>query len=129
MQAEDDRPKLTSSREENNQRNLKDVNSGLGFAAGESPCNGNEPYQIFNSNSSRGDSSGQESPNKGQGTTGKMLRQLRDLQDTHLAYIDSNTQLLEAQLVANTQHRDKIIENMKRLEKNMLELLSEQELE
>lgn len=126
MQAENDRRKLTVSREEDNQRDFKNVNSRLGFTSGQSSADGNESNQIFDSDSSWGNISGEEGIAGGQGTTGKMLRQLRDLKDAHLAYIDSHKQLLESQLEANAEHRDKILECMNRLEGNMLKLLGEE---
>ncbi|MBD2775181.1 hypothetical protein [Iningainema tapete] len=128
MQANDDRPKLATA-EENRKRNVENVNSRLGSPSSQSSTDGHDSNQISNPNSTRRDSLGEEDIGGGQGSAGKIASQLRDLQKAHLAFLDDRRKSLESQLAADTEHRNQIIETIQHLEKQVLELLGEQEVE
>jgi len=117
--------KLAISTEEDNQRNLENVDSRLGVSSGEGPTDGDESNKILNSDSSRRNPAREESPVEGQGNVGKIARQLRELQQAHLAFIEKQQQTLEAQLTASTEYRDKVVDSIQSLEKQILELLEE----
>lgn len=83
------RTKPTNPRKENNQRNPQNDDRGLGGIARESETNGHDTNQVFNSDSTWGNTSGAENNHRRQTTVGKILRQLRELQKTHLAYTNT----------------------------------------
>jgi hypothetical protein len=64
--------------------------------------------------------------NCGEGNTGKILSQLRGLKEAHLAYVKAHEERLEARLNENREHQLKVIAEMNRLEREIIELLEEQ---
>lgn len=128
MQANDDRPKLATA-EENRKRNSKNVDPRLGSPSAQSSTDGDDSNQIPHPNSTRRNPLGEENTDGGQGSVGKIASQLRDLQKAHLAFIDDRRKSLESQLAADIEHRNQIIETIQHLEKQVLELLGEQEVE
>lgn len=56
---------------------------------------------------------------------GGILRQLRNLQQTHLAYVDAHGERLRKRLAENQEHRQRIADDMQRLEGIVLDLLDE----
>lgn len=54
---------------------------------------------------------------------GGILRQLRQLQEAHLAYIEAHGERLEARLADNRKHKQQIISDMEELEKGIRKLL------
>lgn len=106
---------------ENDQRDSEDASQRLGVATGTS----NEMWieesnQVTGSFSQGGGSSGQENINRGQGTTGKVLGQLRELKQAHLNFIDACTGTLQ-------EHRNLFEENMDSLEKEIIEAIGWEE--
>ncbi len=56
---------------------------------------------------------------------GKMLSQLRELQRSHLAYVESHEERLQLRLKAAQEHHQRVMEQMKVLEQEILNLLGE----
>ena len=54
---------------------------------------------------------------------GGILRQLRQLQEAHLAYVEAHGERLEARLADNRKHKQQIISDMEELEKGIRKLL------
>lgn len=65
----------------------------------------------------------------GETTTGKILSQLRELREAHLAYVKAHEQRLEARLRESREHQDKVVDEMDRLEQEIIDLLSNSETE
>lgn len=107
--------------EQRNQRDTTDESQRLGSLAEHSRSNWNDP----NENA--------DSPSEGQLATtdeftreaiiGGILRQLRQLQNAHLAYIEAHGQRLEARLAENRKHKQQTIRDMEELEKGIHKLL------
>jgi hypothetical protein len=129
MHTRDDRRKLAVPREENYQCNPENVNPRLGLTSRESSIIGDEPNEVFNSDSSWRNSLREQNSSGGQGTPGKVLEHLRDLHQAHLDFVDKHQHLLETQLVQSTEYRDKIAKEMNRLEEKILGLLGEEQSE
>lgn len=69
----------------------------------------------------------QKFSNKGAETDlGGMLRQLRKIREAHLAYVNSHTERLKMRLAEDDDHRQQVIEDMDRLETQLLEHLAEE---
>lgn len=58
---------------------------------------------------------------------GGILRQLKALQAAHLAYVDAHQERLKKRLKESDQHKSKILEEMKQLEEDLMELLQAEE--
>lgn len=129
MHTKDGRRNLGVPREKNYQCNPEDVSSRLGFTSKQSSITGDESNEVLNSDRSWRNSPREQSSNSGQGNTGKVLGQLRDLQQAHLDFVDRHQHLLETQLVQNKEYRDKIAKDMKCLEEQILVLLGEEQSE
>ncbi|WP_445304764.1 MULTISPECIES: hypothetical protein [unclassified Microcoleus] len=54
-----------------------------------------------------------------------MLSQLRELQQSHLAYVESHEERLRVRLEAAQQHHQDVMEKMKKIEQEILCLLGE----
>ena len=62
--------------------------------------------------------------NSGRGQIlGKILRQLRTLQDAHLAYVTAQRERLESRLAENLAHTDRLTQQIKELEQELTQLL------
>jgi len=69
---------------------------------------------------------GQRSGRKrGAADIGKMLRQLRQIRQTHLAYVEAHGQRLETRLKENREHHQKILGEMDRLEDELTKLIEQ----
>ncbi len=129
MDTKNDRRKLAVPREENYQCNPEDVSSRLGFTSAQSSITGDDSNEVFNSDSSWRNTPRQKNSSGGQGDTGKVLGQLRDLHQAHLNFVDKHQHFLETQLVQNIEYRDKIAKDMNHLEEQILDLLGEEQSE
>lgn len=54
---------------------------------------------------------------------GKILRQLRTLQDAHLAYVTAHRQRLESRLVENLAHTDQLTHQIRELDQEITQIL------
>jgi hypothetical protein len=107
--------------EQGNQRDTADESRRLGIIAEHSRSDWNDANENV------------DSPSEGQLATtdeftreaiiGGILRQLRQLQETHLAYIEAHGERLEARLADNRKHKQQVIRNMEELEKEIHKLL------
>lgn len=113
------------SREKDSQRNIENECSGLGSVANESSTNGIEQNEVLDTNSEGRNSTREENIIGGQGTIGKILKQLQGLQQAHLNYVDAHKERLEARLQENEVHRSQVIEGMQQLENLLTKLLGE----
>ncbi len=106
-----------------NQCNDPDRAGVLGSPGWQGSVNGYEP----NTASQRDCSwlySGPEGPeNRGKRDIGKILGQLRELQQSHLAYVQSHEERLRARLKAAEEYQAQIIQQMGKLESDILKLL------
>ena len=69
---------------------------------------------------------GEESGGKrGTADIGKMLRQLKQIRQAHLAYVEAHGQRLEARLKENREHYQKILEEIDDLEDELTKLLGQ----
>ncbi len=127
MHIKDDKRKLAVPRKEDHQCDIENVSPRLGVTSGESSVLGDESNKIFNSDSSWRNSSPEQDFGSRQRNSGKMLCQLRELNQSHLAFVDKYQQLLETQLAQNLEYRGRILDDMNRLEEQILQLLGEEE--
>ncbi|WP_293205076.1 MULTISPECIES: hypothetical protein [unclassified Microcoleus] len=63
--------------------------------------------------------------NEGKASFGKMLSQLRELQRSHLAYVESHEERLQLRLKAAQEHHQNVTDQMRQLEQEILCLLGE----
>jgi len=56
----------------------------------------------------------------GQRSFGKILSQLKELQHSHLAYLESHEEILKVRLQAVQEHHNQVLEQMKLLEQEII---------
>jgi hypothetical protein len=109
-----------------NQRDCSDGGSRLASAGRQGEGDGNEIENGATQGNCTGVHRNTESPvNRGTTNFGKILSQLRELQRSHLAYVEAHEERLKARLKAAKEHHDKVLDQMKLLEQEILELLGE----
>ena len=114
------------SGKEDNKRNGTTSSRGLGSARGQSESDGvgiQDGLDPRDSAGVLGDS--KSSVTTGKTSFGKMLSQLRELQRSHLAYVESHEERLQLRLKAAQEHHQNVMEQMKQLENEILCLLGE----
>ncbi len=127
MYTEDESTRTNREWTKDYKRDREDACPGLGTITLTSSKNGHESNQVPCTDSTRRDLSREEGVPGGQGVTGKVLDSLRELKRSHLAFIDSHTQSLEAQLEKSAEYRNQINQSITSLEKEILEALDEVE--
>ena len=99
---------------------------GLGSTARESESDGDGVENRIASGNCPGIHRNSESPNNGgKASFGKMLSQLRELQRSHLAYVESHEERLRLRLEAAQEHHQYVLSQMQQLEQEILCLLGE----
>jgi len=99
---------------------------GLGSTARESESDGDGVEDRADPGNCPGIHRNSESPdNRGKTSFGKMLSQLRELQRSHLAYVESHEERLRLRLEAAQQHHQHVMIQMQQLEEEILCLLGE----
>ncbi|MEG4013106.1 hypothetical protein QT998_07830 [Microcoleus sp. S1D4] len=114
------------SGKEDDKRNGTPGSGGLGSAGGQSESNGNGVQDGIDPRNCAGvyrDT--KSSVATGKTSFGKMLSQLRELQRSHLAYVESHEERLQMRLRAAQEHHQDVMEQMKQLEQEILCLLGE----
>ncbi|MEG4070922.1 hypothetical protein QUA42_26955 [Microcoleus sp. Pol11C2] len=103
---------------------------GLGSAGRQSERDGDDiPNGITQTDSERVHRNQEGSNNSGAPHFGKILSQLRQLQRSHLAYVESHEERLRARLKAAQDHHGQVLDQMRNLELEILSLLGEGESE
>ena len=114
------------SGKEDNKRHNSLGRGGLGSTGGQSESNGDEiEDRIVQGNCAGLHRDPQSSIDRGKGSFGKILSQLRELQNSHLAYVESHEERLQVRLKAAQDHHRSVMEQMKQLEQEILCLLKE----
>jgi hypothetical protein len=114
------------SGQEENQCHSSTGGRGLGSVGGQSQSDGNEVKDGVAQGDCTGIYRDEKSPvNRGKANFGKILSQLRELQRSHLAYVESHEERLQARLNAAKEHHTEILNQMKLLEQEILCLLGE----
>ena len=130
MQAENHDQGTGSGRKtENNQCDSQNGTSRLESFTSQSKSTGNDKNSVFDANSTCRDSVRKNDARSRKRIAGKILRQLRELQQAHLAYVKAHEKHLEVRLKENQKHQRKIAEDMQKLENVILQLLQEDEIE
>ena len=114
--------KAKSTRDREDKRHSANGCGRLGSVADESEEIGAYPYSIFDPNS-EGENCNRDGRNGG---FGGILRQLRELRDEHLAFVDAHSERLRTRLAEDERHRKQIISKMALLERQIVQLLTEQ---
>ena len=114
------------SGQEENQCHSSSRRGGLGSVGGQGEGNGNE----ITNGSIEGDSKGVHRDSKGsvnrrEANFGKILSQVKELQCSHLAYVEAHEERLQVRLKAAKEHHDQVLDQMKLLEQEILSLLGE----
>jgi hypothetical protein len=107
------------------QRDNQDGAEGLGGSSDSSEINRDESHQNAN-RSGTGDASSSQGFTR-EDIIGGILRQLRSLQEAHLAYVNAHGDRLEARLAENRQHKQTILQDMEDLEGEVNKLLTLEE--
>lgn len=114
------------SGKEDNKRNSKTGTGGLGSTREQSKSNGDGfENRIDPRNCARVHRDSESSITTGKTSFGKMLSQLRELQRSHLAYVESHEERLQTRLKAAQEHHKSVMDQMKQLEQEILDLLGE----
>lgn len=116
----------SGAKTENYQCNSKDGTPGLGSLTTQSTSFGNNKNSVFDTNSTWRDTARESNTTRRKTIAGKILRQLRDIQQAHLAYVKADEKRLESRLKENQKHQTKIAEEMQSLEEAILQLLQEE---
>lgn len=124
MQPEYGQAKCRESKEYH-QRHTQDVGRGLGSSEQESSTARDDQNKIPNTDSSWGNQFGADNYIGGQADPKKIASQLRELQKTHLEYIDSNQQDLENRLNETIQHRKNFVDGVEKLEQQIAALVGD----
>lgn len=115
-----------SGKEDDCKRNGSLGTGGLGSAGRQSESDGDGFEDRVDSSNRSGIYRNQESPNNGgKASFGKMLSQLRELQRSHLAYVESHEERLRLRLEAAQEHHQYVLSQMQQLEQEILCLLGE----
>ncbi|MGB6298825.1 MAG: hypothetical protein WBF90_21950 [Rivularia sp. (in: cyanobacteria)] len=109
-----------------NQCNSQNADRRLGGIERESRTNGNEPYQVFDSNSTGGNSCREESNCRESASLGGIVRQLRELRESHLASTEANEKKLREGLTKNEVHKQELLQGIDKIEE-LLKQLSQSE--
>ncbi len=114
------------SGKENSKRNGSTRPGGLGRAGGQGESDGDGIENGIDPGDIPGLHRDSKSPiTTGKAGFGKMLSQLRELQRSHLAYVESHEERLQMRLKAAQEHHQSVTEQMKILEQEILNLLGE----
>lgn len=117
-------------KEDNSKRDGTLGSRGLGSAGGQSEGDGDDIPDGIAPADSEGVHRNPESFNyQGTPNFGKILSQLRQLQQSHLAYVEGHEERLRARLKAAQDHHDQVLNQMKTLEQEIINLLGEGESE
>jgi hypothetical protein len=108
------------------ERNNPNAGGGLGGNTTDSGQAGNEPNQNVDGFSQR-EAEDSQAENEDQPSrtalVGGILRQLRQLQKAHLAYVEAHQERLETRLSESKAHKNQITSDMEQLEAELNELL------
>lgn len=107
------------------QRDDQDGAEGLGGSSDSSEINRDESNQNVD-RSGTGNASGSQGFTR-EDIIGGILRQLRSLQEAHLAYVNAHGDRLESRLAENRQHKQSILQDMEDLEGEINKLLTLEE--
>lgn len=115
------------SEKENDQRYSTSGRGRLGSARAKSESIG----IVFSNATSQGNSTrlyrnSESSVYSGQRSLGKILSQLRELQRSHLAYVEAHEKRLKVRLQAAQEHHDRVLEKMRLLEQEIIFLIKEE---
>jgi len=114
------------SGQKENQCHSSSGRRGLGSIGRQSESDGNEIKDRITKGNCSGLYRDEKIPiNRGKANFGKILSQLRELQQSHLAYVESHEERLQARLNAAREHHTEIMNQMKLLEQEILCLLKE----
>lgn len=105
----------------NDKRNSANAGRGLGGAAAQSQEFRTDPNTVLEADSTWENSGG----NDRAGGAGGIIRQLRELRDEHLGFVDAHSDRLKARLADDERHRKQIIEKMDLLERQIMQFLEE----
>lgn len=118
--------KSESEEKAQNQRDNELGTRGVGRVQRKSPRNGSSiQIRTDQADCKRVHTSERSNHNRRQTNFGKILSQLRELQQSHLAYVESHEERLRARLKAAEEHHDQVLNQMKLLEQEILSLLGE----
>jgi hypothetical protein len=114
------------SSKEDNKRHGSSRRGGLGGAQKQSKSTGNEVKDGVPQSNCAGIYRGSKnSVNGGEANLGKILSQLRELQRSHLAYVEAHEERLQNRLKAAKEHHSSVMNQMNELEQEILCLLGE----
>ena len=115
---------------EDYQRNDQTGTPGLGSSGGNSRELGfKKSNSTFSGHSSWSDSIAENLAQRRQDLIGKILCQLKELQEIHLAYVKAHRQRLELRLEENKNHEAKIVEKVEQLQAVISGLVQLDEIE
>ncbi|MEG4310411.1 hypothetical protein Q5687_14070 [Microcoleus sp. AT10_D2] len=115
------------SEKENDQRYSTSRGRRLGSTGRESESIGDVfPDATSQGNSTRFYRNKASSVYSGQRSIGKILSQLKELQRSHLAYLESHEQILKVRLQAAQEHHNQVLEQMKLLEQEIIVLMKKE---
>lgn len=112
----------TGARE--NQRNNQDRSTALGSTGSESSFTGNEQDRVNYASGSRGNYQRENLDQiNSERNFGKILSQLREIEQSHLAYVGAHKKRLETRLNDAEEHERKFISQVEAVEQQILNLM------
>lgn len=107
-----------------NQRDDQNRSRALGSFGSEGAAIGNEPDRAYHPGSSGGnyqrENLDQADPER---NIGKILSQLREIEQSHLAYVGAHKKRLETRLNDAEEHERKFVSQVEAVEKQILDLM------
>ena len=107
-----------------NECHTENACGGLGIAERKSGIHGDDSNKILNSNSERGDKSRGQNSDRERSSPGGIESQLREIKQSHLAFIEARQQQLKDELVDNQGYSEKLLLRIENLESKLKQLNS-----
>ncbi len=106
------------------QRDDSDRKGTLGCFRAQSEFDGAESHSANNADGARPDRGRADTFRRAEGNIGKIVGQLRELQQTHLAYVEAHEARLQQRLEQARRHHQQVLGKMQDMEAAIQELLA-----
>ncbi|MCT7948282.1 hypothetical protein NG798_00550 [Ancylothrix sp. C2] len=105
-------------------RNDSDRQGSMGCFRPQGAVDGVESHSVNNSDGARTDGSRANLDQRTEGNIGKIVGQLRELQRSHLAYVEAHEERLRQRLEQAKKHHQQILGKMQEMEAAIEELIA-----
>jgi hypothetical protein len=110
--------------EKTNQRNNQAREGVVGRLRPQGKVNGDESHSTYLPDGARSDGDRESPLDRTEGNIGKIVGQLRELQRSHLAYVEAHEERLQQRLEQARKHHQQVLSKMQDMESAIEELLA-----